>query len=153
MEINRMPPEVLGLILGQLLEYQLEDPDYDDYPALQETPLHYSHLREARLVCRQWNRLATTHLFRTLTLDADPDDGMWSKPMPFDHFINSETIQRAAQEVVIRSHPDALDMIDDASEPEGWVTEDDDLDSLGRFGVAVNGISKLPNLKALQGAH
>ncbi|KAK4150230.1 hypothetical protein C8A00DRAFT_46335 [Chaetomidium leptoderma] len=143
MDISDIPPEVLSLTLGQLFEYQCEDDP--------ESPIHYGHLRNARLVCRQWNKLATAHLFRTLTLDAEPENGMWSwKHMPWSHIVNSETIQRVAQNIVICSHPEDLEEDDDASDVEGGATEDDDDDDSGRFGVAVNGIAKLPNLKSLQ---
>lgn len=147
MELNRMPPEVLSLILRQLLEHQDPDCNYE------ESRIHYGHLRNARLVCRQWNELATPHLFWTLTLDAHPDDGMWLKHIPFLHLINNEAIQRAVQNVVIRTHPEDRDTEHDADDEEvcTWATEDDDIDAPGGlFSVAVAGIAKLPNLKALQ---
>ena len=90
MNISSIPPEVLGLILGQLFEYQN---DHDP-----ESGIHYGHLRNARLVCRQWNRLATAHLFRTLTLDIGREDGVRSwKHKAWSDMVNSETIQRVAQ--------------------------------------------------------
>jgi len=145
MDISNFPPEVLGLILGQLLVYD-DEHRYSD----REPPIRYGHLCIARLVCRQWNKFATAHLFQTLILDGDPKDGMRSKPMPFGHFIDSEAIQRAAHNIVIRSHPEALETSDDGSDAEGWATEDNDNGSSGLFGVAVHGIAKLPNLKALE---
>ncbi|KAG7284276.1 hypothetical protein NEMBOFW57_010642 [Staphylotrichum longicolle] len=147
MELNRIPPEVLSLILRQLLEHQDPDCNYE------ESRIHYGHLRNARLVCRQWNELATPHLFWSLTLDAHPDDGMWLKPIPFLHLINNEAIQRAVQNVVIQTHPEDRDTEHDADDEEvcTWATGDDDLDAPGGlFSVAVGGIARLPNLKALQ---
>ena len=143
MDISDIPLEVLSLILGQLFEYQNEnDP---------ESPVHYGHLRNARLVCRQWNKIATSHLFRTLTLVAEPENATRSwKDIPWNHIVNSETIQRVAQNIVICSHPEDLEMDDNASDVEGGAAQDDDDDDLGRLGVAVNGIAKLPNLKSLQ---
>ncbi|KAL2127081.1 hypothetical protein VTI74DRAFT_11370 [Chaetomium olivicolor] len=98
MDISDIPPEVLSLILGQLFEYR-----YEDDP---ESPIHYGHLRNARL--------------------------------------------RVAQNVIICSHPEELEIDDDASDVEDWATEDDGDDNSGHFGVAVNGIVKLPSLKSLQ---
>ncbi|KAH6856870.1 hypothetical protein B0I37DRAFT_85875 [Chaetomium sp. MPI-CAGE-AT-0009] len=143
MRIRDIPLEILSLILGQLFEYQ-----DDDDP---ESPVHYGHLRNARLVCRQWNELATGHLFRTLVLDHAPENEVRSsKDMPWTHAVNSETIQPLVHDVVIFSHPEDLDMDDTASDAEDWVTEDDDEDGSGPFGVAVNSIAKLPNLKSVQ---
>ena len=144
MGISNIPPEVLSLILGQLSEYQ-----DDDDP---ESHLHYGHLRNARLVCRQWNRLATAHLFRTLTLEVGREDGVRSwKHKAWSEMVSSEAVQRVAQSVVIYSHPedDELEMDDDASDEEDSPIENSD-DEDGYFGAAVRGIVKLPNLKSLQ---
>ncbi len=144
MDINGIPPEVLNLILGQLFEYQ-----DDDDP---ESRIHHGHLRNARLVCRQWNKLATAHLFRTLTLDVGREDGGRSKHKAWSDMINSEAIQLVAQNVVICSHPeeDEEGMDDDASDEEDSPVENSDDENTGYFGAAVGSIAKLPNLKSLQ---
>jgi hypothetical protein len=148
MSIRDMPTEILSLVLGQLFEYQNDEYQDDLDP---ESPIHYGHLRNARLVCRLWNKLATGHLFRTLVLDHAPENEVRSsKDLPWTHAVNSETIRPVVQDVVIFSHPDELDMDDAASDAEEWVTEDDDDDDSGPFGVAVNSIAKLPNLKSVQ---
>ncbi|KAH6628121.1 hypothetical protein F5144DRAFT_297065 [Chaetomium tenue] len=142
MSIRDIPPEILNLVLGQLFEYE-----YDDDP---ESFIHYGHLRNARLVCRQWHEFATRHLFRTLVLNYAPDQEVRSRQdIPWTHAVNSETIQPVVQDVVIQSHPDALDMDEDpVSDAEDWVTEDIEEDS--PFDVAVTSIAQLPNLKSVQ---
>ncbi|KAK3899420.1 hypothetical protein C8A05DRAFT_46500 [Staphylotrichum tortipilum] len=138
MPIRDIPPEVLSLILGQLLE------DEDE-----EFPIVLAHLRNARLVCHQWDRLATAHLFRTVALNLAAEGGMPWRPM-----INSPTIQRVVRDLVICSLPDEKEFeIYETSDVDDWVTEDDDDDTSGSspFGVAVNAcVTKLPNLKSLQ---
>jgi hypothetical protein len=100
MSIRDIPPEILSLVLGQLFEH------LDDHNP--ESPVHYSHLRNARLVCRQWNKLATGHLFRTLILDYAPEKEVRSsKDMPWTYAVNNETIRPVVQDVVIFSHPDS----------------------------------------------
>ena len=140
MDISDLPPEVLSLILGQLFDYQ-----HDDDP---ESRIHYGHLRNARLVCRQWEKLATAHLFRTLILDVGREDGVRSwKHKAWSDMVNSKTIQRVAQSVVIYSHPEGGELMDDEADSEVEHSDDEDA---GYFGAAVSSIAKLPNLKALQ---
>ena len=140
MNISGIPPEVLSLILGQLFEYQ------DDHDP--ESGIDYGHLRNARLVCRQWNRLATAHLFRTLTLDVGREDGVRSwKHKAWSDMVNSETIQRVAQSVVIHSHPEENELMDDEEDSQIESSDDEDV---SHFGAAVRNIAKLPNLKSLQ---
>ncbi len=114
MSIRDIPPEILSLILDQLFE---RDDYYENDP---ESPFVYEHLRNARLVCRQWNELATAHLFRTLILDPLPEDS-W-KDMPWRPMVNSEMIQQLAQDVIIPSHNDdlhfSIDIGDGASDVE-----------------------------------
>lgn len=139
MPIRDIPPEVLGLILGQLLE------DDDE-----ELPIALAHLRNARLVCRQWGRLAAAHLFRTVVLDLAPEDGI---ARPWRPMIHSPTIQRVARDLVICSPTDEQEYeINEIGHVEDGAAEDDDDGTLGSspFSVAVNaGVAKLPNLKAL----
>jgi hypothetical protein len=150
MPITDIPPEVLDLILGQLLK--------DDE---EELPIALAHLRNARLVCRQWDRLAAAHLFRTAVLDLAPEGGI---ARPWRPMINNPMIQRVARDLVICSLPDEKEYeINETGHVEDGATEDDDDGTSGSspFSVAVNGSSpfsvavnagvvKLPNLKSLQ---
>lgn len=92
------------------------------------------YLRNARLVCHQWNKIATAHLFRTSAFDARSEDGARSwNHLTWSHMVNSETIQRVVQNAAIHSHPGERDMYEDASDAEGWITDDDDGNVLGLF--------------------
>jgi len=99
MAIERVPTEVLSLIMGCLLlpgkcqpwasyaEFGLED------------------LRNARLACRRWNEAGSPHLFRRVALLHPHDGEDFSK---FTQMVANPTVRDAARCVDIYSAPPSL---------------------------------------------
>ncbi|KAK4198546.1 hypothetical protein QBC40DRAFT_331203 [Triangularia verruculosa] len=107
-------------------------------------------LLNARLVCRQWDALATKHLFRRIALMHNSNDPTFAK---WNQIVSSPIVQSAAGEVEIYSiRPPGIH-----ASCGGYGLERDD-DIWERWGdgewpeflSAINGIAGLPNLGAVK---
>ena len=96
MDLKNIPPEILGLILGQLAVLQ-DETCVDQYGEVMLTDL-----RNARLVCRQWNALASEHLFRAIPLLHNPQDETFAS---WNAAVDSEMVQKLARVAEIYSGP------------------------------------------------
>ncbi|WYZ45031.1 hypothetical protein EsH8_VIII_000347 [Colletotrichum jinshuiense] len=139
MELKNIPPEIVNLVLGSLIN--LQDPGDP------ETCQNQEYLRNARLVCRQWNTLATAHLYHTLKLESAGavDEGedefeLWNKTLEI------EAAKRAAQCVIIQSCPKDLSSNADYEGWQKWMEEG----SYPAFTSAIDRITELPNLSEVQ---
>ncbi|KAK0619690.1 hypothetical protein B0T14DRAFT_432182 [Immersiella caudata] len=139
MEINSLPAEVLSYIIGFLpwkgpgnytgIEVELDD------------------LRKARLVCRQWNTIASAHLFRDIALLHTSDGKDFSK---FKAQTASPMVQNAARCAVIYSgpHHHCQDMANsDVRSYEDW--DEWDTSEYKEFTDAIDCIVDLPKLNAV----
>ncbi|KAK4182913.1 hypothetical protein QBC35DRAFT_509084 [Podospora australis] len=134
MDINGIPTEVLSLILGYLLV-----PEGEQH-AKRGTTQDFQDLRAARLVCQQWNQLASRHMFRTLALLHHPDhDSEFEK---WTEMTSSPMIQEITQRVEIYSGPHHFGSVAEMSE---WSHEE----HWDEFTAAVDRIAELPNLSAV----
>lgn len=132
MDLNSLSEEVLDLIIREL------EPLADEWnPDDLRPPTDFCN---ARLVCRRWNNLATTHLFRSVTLvpTEEVDFEKWNET------LNSDVVSSVARRVVIRSSPEELTDRDyrtwDQWENEGeWPAYTD----------AISRISDIPHLREL----
>ncbi|KXX74448.1 hypothetical protein MMYC01_208611 [Madurella mycetomatis] len=137
MGIDNIPLEVLGIIIGYLLlpEGQSDsglDVELDD-------------LRNARLVCRRWNSVASTHMFRNVALLHTPDGEDFTK---FKQLVASSTVQHAARCVEIYSAPHHYphDITQDRNYDVWDLWEDGDYEE---FTSAIDCIAHLPKLQAV----
>ncbi|KAK5988305.1 hypothetical protein PT974_12454 [Cladobotryum mycophilum] len=125
-----IPLEILSLILRHLVEPRREaEPSSDQ---------NLEHLKNARLVCRQWNQVAKAHLFGTVVLRHPTEEfEKWNE------MLDNRVIKTLARRVIIHSAPDDLDDRD----YEEW-----DLWEQGQyqqFTASINRISELKNIKSL----
>jgi hypothetical protein len=95
--MKNLPQELLDLILAQLIER----PTPYQYRDTKEWRSNKRYLCQARLVCQQWNSLATPHLFRNIVLvytkNATP---VW------DQILDSKVVQHARSVYIRTSPPD-----------------------------------------------
>ncbi|CAJ0541359.1 Ff.00g080110.m01.CDS01 [Fusarium sp. VM40] len=99
-----------------------------------------------RLVCRQWNDLATKHLFHTLTLwhNVNTIEDEFSS---WHHLLDSPAIRAAARCVAIETaSPEDYGGCDISAWPESWIEEGE----FPEFISAIDRIAELPNLNALE---
>jgi hypothetical protein len=140
MELNTLPAEVLSHIIS-FLPWRAPD----SYTGIE---VELDDLRNARLVCRQWNTIASAHLFRNVALLHTDDDGKdFSK---FEDQTASLMVQDAARCAVIYSgpHHHFLDMSnDDVRDYDIW--EEWDTGEYEEFTQAIDCIFQLPKLKAV----
>lgn len=138
MAIEKIPPEVLTTIIGYLLV-----PEGQSSSGLN---VKLGDLRNARLVCRQWNTVASTFTFRNVALLHPVDGKDFSK---FKQLTASPTVQHAAQCVDIFSGPHHYprDMVSDRCF-EVW--EDWENGEYEEFTSAIDCIADLPNLRAVR---
>ena len=132
-----VPVEVLTLIVGHLL--------VPEGRARSGADVQLDDLRNARLVCRQWNAAASAHMFRVVALLHSRN----GKGFPnFARLVASPTVRHAARCVEIYSGPHHYghDMGTDRDYDvwDGW--EDGNHDE---FISAINSIARLPNLQAV----
>lgn len=139
MEIEKIiPVEVLSNIVGFLLApegWNKRGPDVD-----------LSDLRNARLVCRRWHSVASSHMFRNVALLHTRDGEDFTK---FEQLVASPTVQHAARRVEIYSGPHHYPrcFADDRSCATWapWERSGDYED----FTSAIDCIAKLPKLRAV----
>ncbi|KAH7368436.1 hypothetical protein B0T11DRAFT_296099 [Plectosphaerella cucumerina] len=152
MGVEGIPNEVLLLTM----EYMSKAPKESDA----NKSWGFEALRNARLVCRRWNQAAMLALFRILHLryvQPPPGTGSLSSPGPVEHRsqnagfqrwqrIMSLYIARSMVKLVIIDSPHSPSRGDEA----GWLwyNWEERLDS--DFTGAVNHISRLPNLNAVE---
>lgn len=130
MQLNNLAEELLSLIISHL-----EGPPDKHKPKGNVT----HDLRNARLVCRQWDSVATAHLFRTITLvPTEENFKSW------DEKLNSEKVRSIARHVVIASTPDPEDPYGSCDYDiwELWETGD-----YPEYTDAISRIKDLPLLK------
>jgi hypothetical protein len=99
-----------------------------------------------RLVCRQWNDLATKHLFHTLALwhNANTVEDEFAS---WHHMLSSTAIRAAARCVAIETAPpDDYGGCDVSAWPGSWIEDGD----FPEFISAIDRIAELPNLNALE---
>ena len=132
MELNSLPPEVLGLILGHLIA--------PDDPGGAPKKLNFESICNARLVCRTWNNVASSHLFRDISLRKNPDaeEGFTR----WHEMVNNAVVRTAAKRVTVHS------VIDNAEGDEEDVWDDEC--NANSFTLAVSRINQLPNVRTLQ---
>ncbi|KAK3990816.1 hypothetical protein QBC44DRAFT_238413 [Cladorrhinum sp. PSN332] len=129
MELNHVPAEVLSLILGQL---RYVGGEWDD-------PATTKHLCGARLVCRQWNTLASRILFRTIPLRHNRDDGEFAA---WNAAVDSELVKQTARVVKVYSGPhDDMEEGRDLDVWAGWEAGDWE-----EFQQAISRLADLPNI-------
>lgn len=131
MELENIPTEVLSLILGQL-------PYINEYETFD-----FADLRNARLVCRKWNTLASEHLFRTIPLLHNPHDKAFTS---WNAAVDSQTVKQLARVAEIHSGPHHgryTDMQEDRDldDWDSW-----DVDEWKEFQQAISRLADLPNL-------
>ncbi|KAK2772732.1 F-box domain-containing protein [Colletotrichum kahawae] len=151
MELNDFPTEVLSLVLQSLFE------DKNKYS---QFTWGYHEIANARLVCRKWNTLMTSHVFETIALvhhdapeadfDGDEDEDaeeaadrsefrIWNK------MLDNDTIRNLAQCAIIRSAPEDLTNDGDYEIWRDWKNKGE----YPRFTNAVARITELKNLRML----
>jgi hypothetical protein len=132
MELNSLPPEVLGLILGHLIA--------PDDPKWAPKMLNFESICNARLVCRKWNSLASNHLFRDISLQQNPDAE--EEFTRWHEMVNNDVVRAAAKRVTVHSIIESAESDDE----DVW---DDECNS-NSFTFAVSRINRLPNLRTLE---
>ncbi|KAK4170829.1 hypothetical protein QBC36DRAFT_341197 [Triangularia setosa] len=145
MGINVMPNQVLDLIF-QCLEKQPPDSHWVRHLG---AAVKQEALLNVRLVCRQWNALATKHLFRRVALMHNSNDPAFAK---WNQMVTSTIVPGAAREVDIYSI-----QLPGRQGSHGGEELERDYDIWKRwedgdwpeFLSAVNGIAELPNLRAV----
>ncbi|KAK0660461.1 hypothetical protein QBC41DRAFT_41003 [Cercophora samala] len=141
MGINDIPTEILDLIFSCLRhEKPIEvNPHHDPLTSPQS-------LRNARLVCRQWNTLATKHLFRAIALMHDLDDPDFAK---WKQAVRSPIVQNAAREAEIFSTRPLrgweMELERDYQVWESWESG-----NWPEFVTAIQDLAELPNLRAVK---
>ncbi|WYZ44681.1 hypothetical protein EsH8_VII_001117 [Colletotrichum jinshuiense] len=135
MEFNDIPTEIVGQILGQLVELH-DKPD--------KTLEVRRDLLMARLVCRKWNALATGRLYHTIKLV--PRQGINDEFKLWNRTLDNAAARTAAQRVIIRSCPDNLSH--DIGDLKVW--GDWKKGKYPGFTSAVSRIAELPNIRALE---
>jgi hypothetical protein len=95
--MENLPQKLLNLILGQLIER----PTPHQYRDTTEWRDNIRYLCQARLVCQQWNSLATPHLFRNIVLAYTEN-----KTQVWDQILDSEVVQHARSVYIRTSPPD-----------------------------------------------
>ncbi|KAK4654249.1 hypothetical protein QC762_401980 [Podospora pseudocomata] len=143
MGIDSIPTEVLDLIFDCL---EKEKPDKMNRYRHLGAAVRPESLRNARLVCRQWNALATKHLFRTIALMHNGNDKAFDT---WKQIVNSPAVQQAAREAEIysvrpppRSYYRQLER-----DYETWCSWDSG--DWPEFVTAIQGLGSLPNLRAV----
>ncbi|KAK4225961.1 F-box domain-containing protein [Podospora fimiseda] len=147
MDLNRMPTEVLSLILSHL-----------PYPSSEYDEVEPEPLATARLVCRQWNELASQHLFRVITLEhgdnaenvqPDGEGDETDEETETDIFhqwnaqVDSDLVKRMAKIAMINSGP--LHNMLEGRDYDDWACwEKDDWDE---FKHAISRIKELPGIR------
>ncbi|CAH0047666.1 unnamed protein product [Clonostachys solani] len=92
--LQSLPVEVLDQVIGYI------HPEVD-WDLAQRTKSDIRSLSSARLVCRQWNSLATAHLFRTIYLVHDAEELFQT----WNNMLDSNSVKNAARRVVFNSAP------------------------------------------------
>lgn len=141
MDLNRFPPSVLSSVLGHLIEgkeFRLRRFDIGAPPR---------NIHAARLVCRQWNALATPLLFETVFLkhaEKNSDEVSDYNFPEWNGLLESAAVRASARRVVIHSSPKKL-------EDRGPCWYDwNHGDAYPAFTDAIARIAELPNLEALE---
>ncbi|CAH0058359.1 unnamed protein product [Clonostachys solani] len=130
MELKDFPNETLDLIISHLFEFA------DKYDSDAQNP---EHLANARLVCQQWNELASRHLFSSIHLRHR--SGAFEK---WNTMLDNETIRSSVRQVHIDSSPPFEDDYEDECDWDLWVRWQDEgeypefIDSLNRIGELRN---------------
>ncbi|KAM7185057.1 hypothetical protein V8F20_011963 [Naviculisporaceae sp. PSN 640] len=140
---EKIPPEVLALILEHLLDPPDFDPMYDYEP---EHELDFGDLRNARLVCRRWSLVASIHMFRTVAL-MHGEAAEAGETADFSKFIQltaSPTVQNNARCALIHTGP-ANPEESDQNEWSRWKN--------GEYSELVTAINCIVNLPRIQGVH
>lgn len=149
MDLNSLPTEILGIILGHLIEPI--DPEWEP------EKFKIEPIRQARFVCRKWNTLASAHLFGTVHLvhhgmdPAELGSRLHLMPNPafwhWDQMIDKiPLVRQTARCAVIYSCPDELDQDSDFASWYEWILR-------GRYPEYLNAIKRiadLPNLNAIE---
>ncbi|OHF02271.1 hypothetical protein CORC01_02551 [Colletotrichum orchidophilum] len=139
MELKDTPNEILNLIIGHLVE--LIDLSHAD-----DTREIHRDLLSARLVCRQWNSLATGHLYHTLKLapagTVDDNEDVFKD---WNTILDLDAARNAAQRVIIQSCPGELSTNMDYGDWKGWKDGEHPA-----FTSAIRRITQLPNVKAIE---
>ncbi|VUC28244.1 unnamed protein product [Clonostachys rosea] len=92
MELKDMPLEMIDTIIRHLFEYD----DQWDAPGGENC----LYVADARLVCRQWNALASRHLFHALHLRHEPQ---WLQR--WNELMDKDVVQQCTKRVHINSSP------------------------------------------------
>lgn len=133
MELRDFPNETLNLIIGHLFEFADE---YDESSAAQNP----EHLANARLVCRQWNELASRHLFSSIHLRHGSEGfEKWNT------MLDNEMIRSSVRRVHIDSSPFPFE---DRGDECGWDLWEDE-GEYPEFIDSLNRMSELRNLTSL----
>ncbi|CAH0004471.1 unnamed protein product [Clonostachys byssicola] len=93
--LQSLPVEVLDRVIGFI--HPEVDWDLDE-----KTKSDIRSLSNARLVCRQWNSLATAHLFRTIYLVHVAEENFQT----WNNMLDSNSVKNAARRVIFNSAPD-----------------------------------------------
>ncbi|VUC30520.1 unnamed protein product [Clonostachys rosea] len=130
--LQSLPVEILDRIIG------LIHPDVD-WDLAKWSKSDIRSLSSARLVCRQWNSLATAHLFRTIYLVHDPEDRFTT----WNNMLDSDSVKKAARRVILNSAPEDTREGRDYQRWKDWSES-------GEFPSFTNAISRLNEIKNVQ---
>lgn len=141
MDLNRFPPSVLSGVLGHLIQGK------EFKPRMIKIGARLRNIRAARLVCRQWNALATPHLFETVSLihsDKDSDEISDYNFPEWNGLLDNDAIRASARRVVIQSSPKNVE-----GSGAGWFRWNEG-EAYPAFTDAIARIAEMPNLVALE---
>lgn len=127
MDINRLPTEILSLVLAHLRTPELP------------WPSDVRHVTNARLVCREWNRLATPHLFRSLHIGYHG-----ASISPSDTLLDVPEVDSAVQRVTILDVP-----VPSMQHRDGWWIHGYDKVPCRELAECAGRVAQLPNLREL----
>ena len=127
MDISRFPSEILSVILAHLSTPELPWPN------------DVKQVANARLVCRQWNDLATPHLFHSLHIGHHG-----SSLRPWDALLDVPHVRNAVQRVTVLAAPVAT-----MQEWNGRWSEGAQKATYHALMECVARIAELPNLREL----
>lgn len=158
--IQDLPAEVIGLVLSHLIKSA-------EYAGSDDVWWDTSHLRSARLVCRQWNALAFPLLFQTVelfhkykrtnrsyyfpnaeTIEEKAENSNYENQFPvWNAMMDCEAVRNVARCAIINSTPEVLnEWQHDHGQDEYTWSKWQEIGKWSSFTDSINRIKELPRL-------